>query len=77
LWSDLVQEEIRQSTRDGSSSKHDDEENCALDGKVEKGKGKSSHSKSDSRKGGKKKDLWKIKCFLCHKLRHYATECPP
>ena len=30
LWWDLVQEEIRQSTRDGSSSKNDDEENCAL-----------------------------------------------
>ena len=25
LWSDLVQEEFRKNTRDGSSSKHDDE----------------------------------------------------
>ena len=30
LWSDLVQEEIRQSTRDGSSSNNDDEEDCTL-----------------------------------------------
>jgi len=30
LWSDLVQEEIRQSTRDGSSSKEANEENFAL-----------------------------------------------
>ena len=30
LWSDLVQEEIRRSTRDGSSSKASDEEDCAL-----------------------------------------------
>ena len=30
LWSDLVQEEIRRSTRDGSSSKNSDEENCTL-----------------------------------------------
>ena len=30
LWSDLVQEEIRRSTRDGSSSKAFDEEDCAL-----------------------------------------------
>ena len=29
-WSDLVQEEIRWNTRDGSSSKNDDEENYAL-----------------------------------------------
>ena len=30
LWSDLVQEEIRRSTRDGSSSKNDDEDNFTL-----------------------------------------------
>lgn len=30
LWFELVQEEIRQSTRYGTSSKHDDEDNCAL-----------------------------------------------
>ena len=38
LWSDLVQEDIWQNTRDGSSSKHDDEENCALTTKVNKWK---------------------------------------
>jgi len=43
-----VQEENFWNTKDGSSSKHDDEENCALDGKEKKGKGNSSHSKSDS-----------------------------
>ena len=48
LWSDLVQEEIRRNTRDGSSSKHDDEENCALVGKEKKELGNSSHSKSNS-----------------------------
>jgi len=40
LWSDLMQEEIRRSTRDGSSSKQDDEENLALASKAGKGKGK-------------------------------------
>jgi hypothetical protein len=30
LWLDLVQEEFRQNNKDGSSSKHDDEEDCAL-----------------------------------------------
>ena len=38
LWSDLVQEEFRQDTRDGSSSKTDDEENCALASKAKKGR---------------------------------------
>eukprot|EP00253_Pinus_taeda_P005675 PITA_05675 len=45
LWFDLVQEEIQQNTRDGSPSKNDDEENCALAGKAKKGKRKTSHSK--------------------------------
>jgi len=35
-----MQEEIRRNTRDGSSLKIDDEENCALEIKVKKGKGK-------------------------------------
>ena len=44
LWSDLMQEEIRRSIRDGSSSKDDDEENLALASKARQGKGKASHS---------------------------------
>eukprot|EP00253_Pinus_taeda_P020501 PITA_20501 len=44
LWLDLMQEEIRRNTRDGSSSKDDDEENLALESKARKGKGKASHS---------------------------------
>ena len=43
LWSDLVQEEIKRSTRDGSSSKHHDEEDCALVSKAKKKKGKKFH----------------------------------
>ena len=39
LWSNLVHEEIRRGTRDGSSSKNEDEENCALVAKSQKGKG--------------------------------------
>ena len=50
LWSDLVQEEIRRSTRDGSSSKGADEENCALAAKANKGK-----SKKDYQSGAKGK----------------------
>ena len=60
LWLDLMQEEIRRSTRDGSSSKHDDEENLDLVSKVRKGKGKASHSKLSSSHGGKKIDKSKV-----------------
>ena len=63
-----MKEEIKRNTRDGSSSKTDDEENCALSIKARKGKGKISHSKSDSYHGGKKKDMMKVKCFHCHKM---------
>eukprot|EP00253_Pinus_taeda_P014498 PITA_14498 len=69
-------EEIRTSTRDGSSSKHDDEENLALASKARKGKGKASHSKSSSFHGGKKIDKYKVRCFHCHEVGHYATNFP-
>ena len=55
LWSDLVQEEIRWNTRDGTSSKGEDEENCALDRKAKKAKGKKSKSKADSSQGARRK----------------------
>ena len=69
-----MQEEIRQSTKDGSSSKHDDEEDCALAVKARKGKGKKSHSKPEAK--GKKLDLYKVKCFHCHEHGHLATNFP-
>ena len=58
----------------GSSSKHDDEEDCSLAAKPRKGKGKKFHSKSESK--GKKLDLSKVKCFYCYKHGHLATNCP-
>eukprot|EP00253_Pinus_taeda_P032421 PITA_32421 len=69
-------EDIRRSTRDGSSSKHDDEENLALASKVRKGKGKASHSKLNYSHGGKKIDKFKVRFFKCHEVGHYATNCP-
>lgn len=71
-----MHEEIRRSTRDGSSSKHDDEENLALASKVRKWKGKASHSKLSSSHGGKKIDKSKVPFFNCHEVGHYATYCP-
>eukprot|EP00253_Pinus_taeda_P030714 PITA_30714 len=76
LWSYLMQEEIRRNTRDGASSKTDDEENCALAIKAKKKKGKYSHSKSDYYHGGKEKDMMKVKCFHSHDLGDFATNCP-
>jgi hypothetical protein len=74
LWSDLVQEEFRLNTRDGSSSKRDDEEDCALISKERKGKGKKFHPKFESKV--KMLDLSKVKCFHCHEHGHLATNYP-
>ena len=71
LWSDLVQEEIRRNTMDGSSSKASDEENFSLATKAKKGKRKKA---SQSGVKGKKQDM--SKCFHCHQHGHYATNCP-
>ena len=68
-----MQEEIRQSTRDGSSSKNSDEENFSLDAKEKKWKSKKA---SQSGEKGKKQDMSKVKCFHCHQHGHYATNCP-
>ena len=70
-----MQEEIRRSTRDSSSCMYD-EENCALASKVKKGKEKGSFSESSSSNDGKKVGKSKVRCFRCHELGHYATNCP-
>jgi len=67
-----MQEEIRWSTRDRSSSKGTDEENCTLAAKAKKGKSKKA---SQSGVKGKKQDMSKVKCFHYHQHGHYATNC--
>ena len=70
IWSDLVQEEFRQKTKDGSSSKSNDEEYFSLSDKANKAKGKKSRGEVG------KKDLSKIRCFHYHEHGHYATNFP-
>ena len=74
IWLDLVQEEIRKSIRDGSSSKNSNEENCTLATKARNGKGKKNASQSGAK--GKKQDMSKVKCFHYHQHGHYATNFP-
>ena len=69
-----MQEEFRWNTRDVSSSKCDDEEDCALTAKARKGKGKKFQSNSESKV--KKLDLSKVKYFHCHEHGNLATNCP-
>ena len=70
LWSNLVQEEIRRSTRDGSSSKVSDEENCALATKEKKGKRK----KASQSGGDLEIPITRTNMRLLTKTRHKEKE---
>ena len=58
------------------SSKHDDEEDCALAAKVKKNKGKKFHSRSEVGEDGKEHNMSKVKFFHYHEHGHIATNYP-
>jgi hypothetical protein len=58
--------------------KEDGEENLALFGPSNKGRGKGPNKgkgKSEESTSQPRKDLSKIKCLSCHKYGHYASQC--
>jgi hypothetical protein len=77
LWEDNIWEETQMEPK---ADKKDGEENLALFGQSNKGRGKGSNKGKrkceESTSQRRKKDLSKIKCFNCHKQNHYASQCP-
>ena len=77
LWDDLTQEEIQRGFLQGSSShQRDDEENVALAAQGQKNKFNKGSKGGTKLWDGEKKDMSKVKCFACHKMGHYAGQCP-
>jgi hypothetical protein len=65
---------------ESKANKKDGEENLALLGHLNKGRGK-GHNKGKERRDEStshlgKNNLSKIKCFNFHKHGHYASQCP-
>jgi hypothetical protein len=74
LWIDCIQEEAQIESRNGKQRGSDDE-NLALVSHARKGRRNDSPRREASPER-KKKDLSKVKCFACHTLGHYASQCP-
>jgi len=63
LWDDFTQEELRFGATQASQPKSEEEENVVL------------HVKKSSGAGGTK-DMSEVRCFSCHQIGHYASQCP-
>jgi hypothetical protein len=76
LWDDCIQEETWKESRSGKQGGVGDE-NLALVNKTKKGKYKVSFKKGDSQEEGQqfgqKRDMSKIKCYICHKNGIFAS----
>jgi hypothetical protein len=77
IWDDCIQEEMWEEFK-GGKKEDEEKENLSLVSNTRKGKGKGSNKHDDgedstSRK--EKKDLSKIKCFMCHRYGNYASQC--
>jgi hypothetical protein len=78
LWVHCIQEEAQIESKNNQRGSDDDIQ--ALAAHARKGKGNGSRKKNPRREAspeqGKKKDLSKVKGFVCHKQGHYASQCP-
>jgi hypothetical protein len=75
LWDDCIQEETWEEPKQGNKG-DEEEEDPTLVSNTRKGKGKGSKGNNEeSTSKTSKKDLSKIKCFVCHKYGHYASQC--
>jgi hypothetical protein len=80
LWDDCIQEETRKESRSSKQEGGGGDENLALVSKTKKGKGKvfvkKGKSQGEGQQSRKKRDMSKIKCYICHKNGHFASQCP-
>jgi hypothetical protein len=78
LWIDCIQEAARIESR--NKQRGSDDENLSIAAHARKDRGNGSWKKDTWRevspKQRKKKDHSKVKCFACHTLGHYTSQCP-
>jgi hypothetical protein len=79
LWDDCIQEETRRESRSGKKGGGAADENLALVNKAKESKVKvvkKGDSQGEGQQYGQKRDMSKIKCYLCHKNGNFTSQCP-